>query len=66
MTDLSRRQMFLRIALLFNGVIGLLLAVPIVGYLLSSVVRGRKSAYETWISLGSIDQFPSGQTRLAK
>jgi nitrite reductase/ring-hydroxylating ferredoxin subunit len=66
MSELSRRQMFLKIAMLFNGVVGLLLAVPIVGYILSPVIRGRKSGYESWISLGSIDQFPSGQTRLAK
>jgi menaquinol-cytochrome c reductase iron-sulfur subunit len=65
MSELSRRQMFLKVAMLFNGVVGLLLAVPIVGYLLSPVIRGRKSGYESWISLGSIDQFPSGQTRLA-
>ena len=62
---LSRRQMFLKVALLFNGVVGALLAIPIVGYLLTPVTRGRKPGYERWISLGSLDQFPSGQTRLA-
>jgi menaquinol-cytochrome c reductase iron-sulfur subunit len=63
--DLFRRQMFLKIAVLFNGMVGLLLGVPIVRYILSPVARGRKQGYESWISLGSIDQFPSGQTRLA-
>jgi Rieske Fe-S protein len=29
------------------------------------VSQGRKSGYENWVSLGSIDEFPSGQTRLA-
>ena len=62
---LSRRKMFLRIAMLFNGMVGVLLGVPIVGYILSPVTRGRKSGYDSWISLGAIDQFPSGQTRLA-
>jgi menaquinol-cytochrome c reductase iron-sulfur subunit len=66
MSELSRRQMFLKVAMLFNGVVGLLLAVPIIGYILSPIIRGRKSGYESWISLGSIDQFPSGQTRLAR
>ena len=51
--------------MLFNGVVGVLLAIPIVRYLFSPVSRGRKSGYESWISLGSVDQFPSGQTRLA-
>lgn len=62
---LHRRQMFLKIAMLFNGVVGVILGIPIVRYILSPVARGRKSGYDSWISLGSIDQFPSGQTRLA-
>src|SRR5258707_3026239 len=65
MSDLSRRQMFMKIATLFNGVVGVLLAIPIVRYVLSPVTRAGKSGYESWLSLGSIDQFPSGETRLA-
>ena len=63
--DFSRRQALLKIATLFNAAVGGLLAIPIVGYLLSPVTRGRKSGYDSWISLGAIDQFPSGETRLA-
>jgi len=65
MSDLSRRQMFMKIATLFNGVVGVLLAIPIVRYVLSPVTQGGKSGYESWLSLGSIDQFPSGETRIA-
>jgi Rieske Fe-S protein len=65
MSDLSRRQMFMKIAALFNGAVGVVLAIPIVRYILSPVTGARKSAYESWISLGSIDQFPSGETRIA-
>ena len=65
MSDLSRRQMFMKIATLFNGVVGVLLAIPIVRYILSPVTRANASGYESWISLGSIEQFPSGETRLA-
>ena len=65
MSDLSRRQMCLRIAMLFNGLVGALLAIPVVRYLLSPVTRGRGDAYDRWISLGGVDQFPAGQTRLA-
>jgi len=61
----SRRQMFLKISMLFNGIVGVLLGIPIVGYILSPVTRGRRAGYESWISLGSTDQFPPGQTRLA-
>jgi Rieske Fe-S protein len=65
MSDLSRRQMFMKIATLFNGVIGVLLAMPVLRYVLSPMTRAQNSGYESWISLGSIDQFPSGETRLA-
>jgi Rieske Fe-S protein len=57
--------MFLKIATLFNGIVGVLLGIPVVGYILSPISRGRNAGYEKWISLGSIDQFPPGQTRLA-
>ena len=65
MSDVSRRQAVLKIAVLFNGAVGALLAIPIVGYLLSPLTRGRKSGYESWVSLGPVNEFPSGQTRLA-
>ena len=61
MSDLSRRQVFMRVAALFNGVVGILLAIPVLRYVLSPMTR----SYESWISLGSIEQFPSGETRLA-
>jgi Rieske Fe-S protein len=57
--------MLVTIAVLFNAAVGLLLAVPIVGYLLSPAIRGRRSGYESWLSLGPVSQFPAGQTRLA-
>jgi Rieske Fe-S protein len=62
---LSRRRMFLKTAMLFNGAVAVLLGVPFLGYLLSPVLRGRKPGYESWISLGAVEQFPAGQTRLA-
>jgi Rieske Fe-S protein len=65
MSDLSRRQMFMKIATVFNGVVGALLAVPVGRYLLSPITRAQNSGDKKWISLGSIDQFPSGETRLA-
>jgi menaquinol-cytochrome c reductase iron-sulfur subunit len=41
-----------------------LLGVPIVRFLLSPLARGGKDA-GAWLSLGSLDQFPVGETRLA-
>jgi Rieske Fe-S protein len=61
---MSRRALF-KIGLLFNGVIGAALAVPIVRYLLSPVSRAKGDRYEAWLSLGPLEQFPAGETRLA-
>jgi menaquinol-cytochrome c reductase iron-sulfur subunit len=65
MSDLSRRQMCLRISMLFNGLVGMLLGIPVMRYLFSPITRGQSAADNRWVSLGAVDQFPSGQTRLA-
>jgi Rieske Fe-S protein len=62
---ISRRAMLVKLGMFLNGIVGAALAVPIVGYLLSPVTRGKKSGYESWLSLGGLEQFPAGQTRLA-
>jgi Rieske Fe-S protein len=59
----SRRWLLLQAGIALNGVIGLVLAVPIVRYFFSP---WRKDAsYDSWVSLGALDVFPVGQTRLA-
>ena len=63
--DLSRRALFARIGLLLNGLVATVVAVPIVGFLLSPILRERKSAALSWVSLGGIENFPEGQTRMA-
>jgi menaquinol-cytochrome c reductase iron-sulfur subunit len=62
---MTRRGMLLKLGILLNGAAGVVLAVPIVRYLLSPVLRERKPGYESWLSLGSIALYPAGQTRLA-
>jgi menaquinol-cytochrome c reductase iron-sulfur subunit len=64
-TGSSRRVLLAKLGLLFNGIVGAILAVPILRYVLSPVTRGRKPGYESWLSLGGLEQFPVGQTRLA-
>ena len=61
----SRRAVLVKIGLAFNAVVGAILAVPIVRYLMSPVARGRAGGYLDWLSLGGLEQFPAGQTRLA-
>jgi menaquinol-cytochrome c reductase iron-sulfur subunit len=61
----TRRGFLIKLGLLFNGVIGLALSVPILRYVFSPFNRERHRGYDSWLSLGSVDQFPAGQTRLA-
>lgn len=60
---ISRRGLFMKLGILFNGVVAVALAVPMVRYVLSSFTRAR--AYLSWVPLGHIDEFPEGETRLA-
>jgi menaquinol-cytochrome c reductase iron-sulfur subunit len=64
-TGSSRRALLAKVGLLFNGIVGAILAVPILRYLASPVTRGQKPGYESWLNLGKLEQFPVSQTRLA-
>src|SRR5271155_3691562 len=59
----SRRWLLVSIGALLNGAVALLIATPIVGYLLGPVRK--KGGYDSWIDLGDASQFPLGETRLA-
>jgi menaquinol-cytochrome c reductase iron-sulfur subunit len=61
----SRRWALTKLGILFNSAVGLILAAPIVRYLLSPVIRERSAGDESWLSLGPLAQFPVGETRLA-
>jgi Rieske Fe-S protein len=62
---LTRRALLMKLGIFFNGFVALILAVPIVRYLLSPIARQKKGAYDAWVALGNLERFPSGQTRLA-
>ena len=59
----SRRWLLFKAGVALNGLVGLALAVPIVRYLFWPVRKD--SDYNSWVSLGSANDFPIGQTRLA-
>ncbi|HZY73378.1 MAG TPA: Rieske (2Fe-2S) protein [Edaphobacter sp.] len=63
--DHSRRVFLFKVSLLVNGAVGVVLAVPILRYLLGPVIR-KSDSYHSWITLGDVNDFPEGQTRLAK
>jgi Rieske Fe-S protein len=63
-TTVSRRWLLLKVGALFNAVVGVAVAVPVVKYLLSPIKSD--APYKSWVSLGSVATFPVGETRLAK
>ena len=63
--ELSRRGFFTKLGILFNGLAAAVLAVPVVGFLASSITRGRAGGYLSWVPLGPVSDFPEGETRLA-
>jgi Rieske Fe-S protein len=60
---LTRRGLFVKLGVLFNGVVAIALAVPIVRYLFASATRGNRAL--PWVPLGRVSEFPEGETRLA-
>jgi Rieske Fe-S protein len=64
-SPINRRELLVRLGLVFNGIVGALIGIPIVRFVLSPVVRGRAGRYESWVSLGAVEQYPPGETRLA-
>ena len=60
----SRRVFLFKLSLALNAVVGGVLAVPLLGFLLSPIRR--KSEREgSWVSLGSADKFAVGEITLA-
>ena len=59
----SRRRFLFKVALLIDGAVGAVLAVPIVGYILGPSLK-KDSSYNAWVSLGAVSEFPEGETRL--
>jgi len=58
----SRRGFLFTLGLALNAVAASLVGIPVIGYLLGPV---RRRAEQAWISLGPLQSFPEGQTRLA-
>ena len=58
----SRRWLLMKAGIALNSLVGLALAVPVVRYLLAPW-RSDQS-YDSWVSLGSANSFPAGETRL--
>ncbi len=62
--DLGRRKFLMWVGVGFNALVGLAIATPVIGYVLGPALR-KKGFYKSWITLGPVDRYPMGQTRLA-
>ena len=62
---LTRRGLFMKLGILFNGLVAAALAIPILRYVLSSISGAQAKGYLQWVSLGRVSEFPEGETRLA-
>ena len=60
----TRRAFLFKLSVALNAAVGAVLAVPLVGYLLGPTFK-RNADPGAWITLGSIADFPIGETRLA-
>jgi menaquinol-cytochrome c reductase iron-sulfur subunit len=58
----SRRAFLFKLGLALNALGGLLVAIPVIGYITGPV---RRLGGQAWIKLGGVDTFPVGQTRFA-
>jgi Rieske Fe-S protein len=58
----SRRGVLLFLGLALNAIAATLLAIPLVGFILSPA---RRRSWQKWVSLGPLANFPEHQTRLA-
>lgn len=58
----TRRTFLMKVGIALNGAVGLVLAVPIVRYLVSAV--GKPNQYLRWTEIGAVTDFRDGDTKL--
>ncbi|HTQ86931.1 MAG TPA: Rieske 2Fe-2S domain-containing protein [Candidatus Solibacter sp.] len=62
---ITRRSLLMKVGIALNGIVGAILAIPVVRYILSPASQARGGAYESWVPLGDLKEFPPRETRLA-
>lgn len=58
----QRRSFLMMVSGALGGIAGMLIAIPLVGYLLGAMIRPRPGK---WVDLGPLEQFQENQTQLA-
>jgi len=59
----SRRTFLFKLSVLLNAAVGTVLAVPIAAYLLAPAMK-KSANVGAWLTVGSVNDFPVGETRL--
>jgi len=62
---ISRRDMLFALGIGINGIAATLFAIPVIGYIFGPSRRKEMETDLSWVSLGNLGQFPTGETRLA-
>ena len=62
---ITRRNALMTIGVALNAIVGLVIAMPVIGYILGPAFR-KKGYYKSWVTLGSVSKYPNGETRLAE
>jgi menaquinol-cytochrome c reductase iron-sulfur subunit len=60
--NVTRRSFLMKVGFALNGLVAVVIATPIVGYLLGPIFRKRE--YHSWIDVGDLKSFREGETTL--
>ncbi len=60
--SVTRRTFLMNVGIALNAAVALVIATPVVVYLLGPVLRRKE--YLQWIAIGNVSEFPVGETKL--
>ena len=60
--NVTRRTFLMNVGIALNAAVALVIATPVVAYVLGPVLR--RKDYLQWIAIGSVSDFPVGETKL--
>jgi len=61
----TRRGIFIIFGTILNAAATLAIGIPVLRFLFSPKIRERRPGYDSWVPLGPVSGFPTGETRFA-
>jgi quinol---cytochrome c reductase iron-sulfur subunit, bacillus type len=61
----TRRRIFFMVGTILNAAAAFAIGIPVLRYLFSPKIRERRPGYDSWVPLGPVSTFPTGETRFA-